>query len=429
MSEVLHKKIRPWAESVKPKNNYSQFGEDGYISAIFEKIGVETQYCVDVGAADGLFFSNVRQFVEQGWRGLLIESDAERFRQLQHNSFNHGQFGKGQITLFNYLVKPDGGHSLDTLLEKAKAPVEFDLLSIDVDGQDYYIFNSMLKYRPRVVVVEYDPAVDSMFIPKLGGEGQAGWNAITYVGAARGYSAIFRTQTNIIFIRQDIAEKLAGSLSNEMTVEQDKPVNITAVMSVPRLGFNDTWGCIMQALGSMGIKIQTVSGVFWGQCMTRGIEKALEAGADMVLCVDYDSVFDASHVAKLCELLADNPEFDVIVPRQMKREADQVLFKMNAADRDFSKPITQIATGHFGLTVFDKNVFSRMPKPWFHDQPSPDGAWNDGRVDSDIWFWHQIEKAGLKVGLANEVSIGHLELQISWCDNHFHKVSQSITDY
>lgn len=470
----------PWSVSAA-YNKYSQYGEDGILEVVFENIGIENHYCVDVGAADGLLFSNVRQFIEQGWSGLLIESDPERFKKLSQDS--GGQFGKGQVRCFNYMVEPTGLHSLDNLLEKAGAPAEFDLLSIDIDGQDYYIWNSLLRFSPRVVVVEYDPEAESMFIPPLGGKGQAGWNAMTYVAAARGYQCIAQTQTNLICLRRDIIEATgmrsvredaiipaadsydgdaqrrghgdalndavapveraatvlpAAITSNHIPTAMDgsslhqadvqTPVKIIAVMSVPRLGFNDNWHSTIRALLALQIHTEMVTGVFWHQCITRGIEKAIAQGAEVILTIDYDTVFDVQHVVKLCQLLADNPNYDAIVPVQVKRECDQLLFKMNGS-RDFSQSLTPIAAGHFGLTVIDVKAFARMPKPWFIDVPSPNGDWNDGRVDSDMKFWEQFTAAGLKIGLANEVRIGHLELMVTWANKEFQIVRQSVSDY
>lgn len=444
-------------------NLHSQFGEDGILSAVFDKIGMTNRYCVDVGAADGFLFSNVRQFVEQGWSALLIESDEERFAQLAKNA--EGQFGDGKIQCFNYKVEVNGYYSLDNLLEKAGAPVEFDLLSIDVDGQDYYIWNSLLHYKPRVVVIEYNPEAEPMYIPPLGGKGQAGWNAVSYVAAARGYLCICRTQTNLICVRRDILEALPGIVlevghdaqlevlgpepwqkivyeqpiadqairpmdgsTSSATAQADKPVKIVAVISVPRLGFNDNWHATIKALTQLQIEVQLVFGVFWGQALTRGIQQAITNGADVILTIDYDTVFDVQHVIKVCQLLADHPEYHAIVPVQVKRECNELLFGLNGS-RDFSQELTPISSGHFGLTAIDAHAFSRMPKPWFHDQPNADGDWGAGRIDADIFFWRQFLAAGLKIGLANQVRIGHLELAVSWPTTNMNIIRQSITDY
>ena len=59
-------------------------------------------------------------------------------------------------------------------LERGNAPRSLDLAIIDVDGQDYWLFNSLLKHRPQVVMVEYDPNAPVDFVPPINGEGQAG---------------------------------------------------------------------------------------------------------------------------------------------------------------------------------------------------------------------------------------------------------------
>src|SRR5262249_44182460 len=64
---------------------------------------------------------------------------------------------------------------------------------------------------------------------------------------------------------------------------------------------------------------------------------------------------------------------------------------------------------HFGLTVFRRRVFERMPKPWFREQADPNGDWEENRTDADIGFWRNFCDAGLKAALATQVVIGHRE--------------------
>lgn len=454
--------------STEAFNRYSQFGEDGILNAVFNRLNGDWKktkgYCVDVGAADGLMFSNVRQFIEAGWSALLIESDAERFAKLAKSA--GGQFGEGYVKCFNYRVEPSGEHSLDSLLAMADAP-EIDLLSIDIDGQDYYIFNSLLNYHPRVVVCEYAGEVEPMFIPQLDGEGQAGWQAIVWVGAARGYIPIARTHSNLIFVRRNLIDKLgipvehlasikstdesviaqlnASSESSSPVIQtyeeavaatsseeawEDGPVKIHAVASVPRLGFNATWHCALSALMKLQIPMRMAQGVYWGDCLTRVIEQVIADGAEFVLTIDYDSVFDERHIIKLCQLamLPEYQCFDAFVPVQMKREAGAAMFQMNG-ERDFSRPITRISSGHFGLTLIRTEALLKMPKPWFQGLPNAAGTWGEGRVDADLFFWKQFARAGCAVGLANEVRVGHLELGISWPLDHERAMSQSLTEF
>jgi predicted SAM-dependent methyltransferase len=208
----------------------------------------------------------------------------------------------------------------------------------------------------------------------------------------------------------------------------DSPIKIHAVASVPRLGFNATWHCTITALNALGIDMTMVEGAFWGQCLTRGLEMAIATGSEYIVTIDYDSVFSAAQLHRLCQLIIEHPEYDAIIPVQIKRENDSALFKLNG-DRDFNKALTSVASGHFGLSIFKASSFSQLSKPWFHSQPNEQGEWGEGRLDDDIAFWKNFGLSGCKVALANEVRIGHLELGITWPGDGFVPVRQSISEY
>lgn len=187
-------------------NTYSQGGEDGVLQAIFSVIRTENQWCLECGAADGLFFSNTRRLIEQQeWRAVLIEADEREFGRLVANCEGYGE----RVTCVRARI--DDRCRLEGILHRVGAPIDIDLVVIDVDGQDYHLFNSLLQYRPRVVVVEYDQTADEDFIPCLGAEGQAGLRAIRKLGAGKLYTEVFHTQTNVLFVRQPLDRLLSGA--------------------------------------------------------------------------------------------------------------------------------------------------------------------------------------------------------------------------
>src|SRR5262249_52225552 len=114
-------------------------------------------------------------------------------------------------------------------------PQTIDLLSIDIDGQDYFIWNSLIKYRPLVVVCEYDPNADKGYIPPLGWMGgaedlkQAGYQAISYVAAGKGYTVVAKTTTNIIAVRNELIPLL---------LEDSGGASTGAVTERPTIGDN-----------------------------------------------------------------------------------------------------------------------------------------------------------------------------------------------
>ncbi len=217
----------------------------------------------------------------------------------------------------------------------------------------------------------------------------------------------------------------------------EKPLLIVAVMSCPRLGWTDTFGSIEQAFFPLGIQLFRHSGVFWGQGLTKLIESAIAQGADFIITLDYDSVFTREHVERLCQLAVEE-DVDAIVSVQVRRENNYSMFTMRGGDgelktrvakSEFKQPLTRITTGHFGLTIIRVEAFRKLNKPWFLAIPDKDGEWNEGHVDEDIYFWHNAERSGWKVCLANEVRIGHLQNVIAWPKDDFSAEIQYVSQY
>ena len=106
------------------------------------------------------------------------------------------------------------------ILSAANAPRSLDLAIIDVDGQDYWLFNSLLKHRPQVVMVEYDPNAPVDFVPPINGEGQAGKKAIIDLGVGKLYWPVAMTTTNIIFVQQELAHTLAEPVDRAESMQK-----------------------------------------------------------------------------------------------------------------------------------------------------------------------------------------------------------------
>lgn len=435
------------ALKARRKNVYSQFGEDGAVEAIFEAIGTENRWCLEVGAGDGIFFSNTRHLIEQGWeRAILIEKDPALFKKLVDNTIQ-SSVTYHSCRCENLEIGCEAPNSLDAVLSKHGAPTNLDLLSLDIDGPDWHVFNAMLDHRPRVVIVEYAIEGDPHrfrgydYIPPRGGPGQAGRDATIKLLCGKGYMPVAVTTSNVIAVQGELLGKLQAWAEAQPVVEQAvsaleeqpqpaapakpaEPVVIRAVMSMPRLAFSDNMFCSISALClALGINLEKGSGVFWDQVLTRMIESHLDDGTKYILTVDYDTWFRKEHAVRLCQLMQEHPEIDALVPLQTKREEDIVMFSMIDADgkpaqrvprSELEKDVTPIVNGHFGLTVFRAASFARLRKPWFRGEPDPEGSWNEGRTDPDIYFWRNFYRSGLKACLAPNVRIGHLQLMATF---------------
>jgi hypothetical protein len=185
-------------------NVASQTGEDGIIQRIFQIIKPRNNYCVEFGAWDGKYLSNCWNLIaNHRWSGCFIEANADKFKDLMAN---HGDNKK--VSCVNKFVDFEGANSLDNILTSVNAPQNFDFLSIDVDGTDYFIFESLNVYKPNVVVIEFNPTIpnDVIFVQAKDSSINQGCSllALILLGKEKGYELICCTNWNAFFVRAEL---------------------------------------------------------------------------------------------------------------------------------------------------------------------------------------------------------------------------------
>jgi hypothetical protein len=183
-------------------NRYSQNGEDGIVRKVLETIGTPVGWCVEFGAWDGRYMSNTRALIEDGFSAVLIEGSRERFADLQAEARVNPQ-----IVAINAFVGVEPKDNLDVLLATTGIPEDFDVLSIDIDGNDYHVWKAVSRYRPRVVVVEFNPtiptAVDFVQACDPSVNQGASIRALTRLAREKGYELVCATSWNCIFVRAE----------------------------------------------------------------------------------------------------------------------------------------------------------------------------------------------------------------------------------
>lgn len=199
---IIQKVQNDWLNSYA-KKSFSQFGEDGILEQIFEIIKGD-RWCVEFGAYDGEHLSNTRNLiVNHGWRGILIEASPERFRKLLET-----YKGNNRITCLNKFVDFEGENSLDSILKETPVPKDFDLLSIDIDGNDYHIWDLFKIYEPKVVVIEFNPSIplDVEFIQEKDRNINHGNSLLALYNLAikKEYKLVATTFLNAFFVKKEL---------------------------------------------------------------------------------------------------------------------------------------------------------------------------------------------------------------------------------
>jgi len=184
---------------------YSQSGEDGVLEYIISQLPSKDKWCVEFGAWDGKHLSNTYHFISDlGYQGVLIEADKEKYKKLsqQMESYN--------VVCFNKFVNYSGPDTLDNILQLTSIPKDFDLLSIDIDGNDYFIFDSIKLYSPKVIIIEINimnkpqiSQINDPASPIIWGVTGSSIKSISELAQSKGYKLIANVGCNAIYIRQD----------------------------------------------------------------------------------------------------------------------------------------------------------------------------------------------------------------------------------
>jgi len=195
-------------------NRYSQCGEDGVLEEIIRRLGLQDLWCCEFGAWDGRHASNTFNLVaNHGASAVMIEGDASKYQDLL---VTQGQYPR--IFAVNAYVSPDIRHTnhLDNILAKTAIPRDFDVLSIDIDGNDLITWASLIYHDPKIVIIEINPRIEPGVFQRhhevdfdpFHNTDLNSFSSTVEVGQDKGYDLVCHTSCNLIFARQDLRNPL-----------------------------------------------------------------------------------------------------------------------------------------------------------------------------------------------------------------------------
>jgi len=178
----------------------SQNGEDGILAKALEVIGRTDQWCVEFGGWDGMHCSNTYSLIkDKGYRGIYIEGHPGRFETLRKNFADNDRVIP--IKAWVGFEREDG---LDAILRGTPIPRDFDVLSVDIDGNDYHVWQAVREYKPKLVVIEYNATIpdEVEFIQPRDLSVTQGTSllSMTKLAKDKGYELIATTRCNAIFV-------------------------------------------------------------------------------------------------------------------------------------------------------------------------------------------------------------------------------------
>ncbi len=194
-------------------NIFTKDGEDGILLYLLSKIGTVDKTFIDIGCNDCINSNCANLAFHHGWKGIFIDGDAA---SLDRGKYIYSHFFKQESDKFSFvkaIVKPD---NINTLLDRYTTKADIDLLAMDLDGNDYHIWQAIEVIKPRIVLVEVQIEKGNMdFIPEYTNSFElyeddipkgASPLSMTKLANTKGYELVAANKGgyNLFFVRKDL---------------------------------------------------------------------------------------------------------------------------------------------------------------------------------------------------------------------------------
>lgn len=203
---------------------FSQWGEDGILQYLTRVIPMEHKTFLEFGVGN-FFESNCRFLMtKDNWRGLVIDGSAANMAQLKRSSF----YWKHHLMAVDAFITKD---NINALLAQSQFAADVGILSVDLDGNDYYVLDAIDTFTPRILICEYnavfgatrkisvpyDPSFDRTTAHFSNLYWGASLAAMTHLANKRGYSLVGTNtaRNNAFFVRNDLLNTRVEALTAE----------------------------------------------------------------------------------------------------------------------------------------------------------------------------------------------------------------------
>ncbi len=220
VSELLRIKVLENANSLNKKEHrvFSQHGEDGIINEIFKRIGTTNKQFFEFGAGNGLENNSIF-LLTQGWSGIWVEGSNKNYNILC--SIFKNAINNKKLIIKNEIINEN---NINKFVKANSINEEIDFMSIDIDGNDYYIWKA-LEIKPRVLCIEFNASFppNSEFLDKISDEfwDNSLWfgasiDVMTKLAHSKGYSLVCvdSSGTNLFFLRNDVINESFEDINN-----------------------------------------------------------------------------------------------------------------------------------------------------------------------------------------------------------------------
>jgi hypothetical protein len=208
---------------------FSQFEEDGKLHYIFTLLGMKCPTFIEFGADDGINSNSANLFYHHGFNGLYIDGNDKAIKRGKYFFNRHKNWKNETPTFVHSMITAE---NINGIFKKAGFVGEIGLLSIDIDGNDYWVWKAIDVVSPQVVIIEthnefglhdiivpYDP--DYFYPGKHPDYHGASPVAMTKLAKHKGYRLVGSNELgfNFIYVREDLLKDELPEVSVESLLQ------------------------------------------------------------------------------------------------------------------------------------------------------------------------------------------------------------------
>jgi hypothetical protein len=200
---------------------YSQWGEDGIIDWLIDRLPGIPHAFIEFGVQN-YQESNTRLLLKmRNWRGLVIDGSQKHIDDIKNQEI----YWCHNLTARCAFIDRD---NINNLIESAGLTGEIGLLSVDIDGNDYWVWQAIEVVSPAIVVCEYNAVLGDIYSVTVPYQASfqrthadpsnlyfgASIQALISLGQSKGYTFVGTTSTggNAFFVRNDYATLIIPTL-------------------------------------------------------------------------------------------------------------------------------------------------------------------------------------------------------------------------
>jgi hypothetical protein len=196
------------------------------LKELVDRLPDRARWIVEVGAWDGTYLSTSREFVTRhDYFAVLVEADRMKFAAL-----NRLYDGEDRVFRVHRLAGWDGAQRLDEILAATPIPRSFDVLVIDVDGNDYHLWRALERYRPTVVMIEFNATIPNGVDFVQPADHRVNWSSsidsIEVLAREKRYGLAACSAYNAFFVDASAAAAAGVALGSSHDLRTHRPASI-----------------------------------------------------------------------------------------------------------------------------------------------------------------------------------------------------------